>query len=552
MSMRSLVMNPRVLIIGAGPVGLMMAILLARLGHRSVIFEKKLPRQSSAPKAHVLNPRSLEICRAAGLDVQAMRALSGHADEGNCARFMSLLTGAEFGMLPFTAGNESAPDAHSPTPLLNLAQPLFEDFLLRHARTLPEIEVRRGHAFTGCSEGVDGVTVQIESPQARYSETGAFLVAADGANSAVREFLRIGMDGLPAIRPRITIHFEADLRPLVRDRPAVLYWILDPRAHGTFIAYDAGHTWVYTPRVAPEAFDRGDYTEAHCTELIHRAIGTDTVKVQIRHIVPWMMAAQVADRYRSGRCFLVGDAAHRFPPTGGLGLNTGIQDAHNLAWKLAAAMEGQAGPELLASYEAERRPVAQINTAQSLHNAQKLTGLFDLAGRALADGEVRAADRTALCEEVETHREHFLSEGLQLGFCYGPPVRGPADPQRYAPSLDTGARMPHAWFLSGGLRRSTLDLVDPSRFSLLCGAPHRAGWSAWMEELVDGRCVGLPPDARFESPWLAEPLLREGGALLLRPDGHIAAALPGRDDAALTRAADALAALGFRRSRTPA
>jgi 2-polyprenyl-6-methoxyphenol hydroxylase-like FAD-dependent oxidoreductase len=545
-------MNPRVLIVGGGPVGLMMAILLARLGHRSIVIEKKLPRQSSAPKAHVLNPRSLEICRAAGLDVQAMRALAGHGDEGNCARFMSLLTGTEFGMLPFIAADASGRAEPSPTPLLNLAQPLFEDILLRHAQTLPEIEIRRGHAFLGCRQDTDGVTAEIASPQARYSETGAFLVAADGANSAVREFLGIGMDGMPAIRPRITIHFEADLRALVRDRPAVLYWILDPRAHGTFIAYDAGHTWVYTPRVAPEDYDRNDYTEAHCTALIHRAIGTDAVDVRIRHVVPWMMAAQVADRYRSDRCFLVGDAAHRFPPTGGLGLNTGIQDAHNLAWKLAAVMEGRAAADLLASYEAERRPVAQINTAQSLHNAQKLTGLFDLAGRALANGEASADDRAALREEVETHREHFLSEGLQLGFSYGPPVRGPADPQRYTPSLEPGARMPHAWFLSGGLRRSTLDLVDPSRFTLLCGAAQRAGWSAWMDELADTLCVSLPSDARFESPWLAEPLLRDGGALLLRPDGHIAAALTRRDDTARAQADEALAALGFRPIRTPA
>ncbi len=542
--------NPRVLIVGGGPVGLAMAIFLARLGQRSIVLEKKLPRQSSAPKAHVLNPRSLEICRAFGIDVQALQALAAHGPEGHCARFLDRLTGTEFGSLPLDTPFDAARPCPSPTPLLNLAQPLFEGVLLRHAQSLPQIEIRRGHSFTGCTSGPDGVTVQIDAAERSYTEFGTHLVAADGANSAVREFLGIALDGIPAIRPRVTIHFEADLRALVRDRPAVLYWILDPAAHGTFICYDPASTWVYTPRTAPEAFDTADDMHKHCRRLIHAALGTDQVRVEIRHVVPWMMAAQVAERYAQGRCFLVGDAAHRFPPTGGFGLNTGIQDAHNLAWKLAAVLEGRAGAALLASYEAERQPVARINTAQSVHNAQKLTGLFELAADTLAHGPAQASGRAALGAEIETHREHFLSEGMQLGFTYGTPVQGAPDPLHYTPSLAPGARLPHAWFKASGLRRSTLDLVDLRRCTVLACGRHAAPWRTALAALPHYAFATLPPAAVFETDWLGAAVLRGGGAIVVRPDGHILRVLQRCDEQAPAMLRACLQALRFEAAAT--
>lgn len=529
-----------VLIVGGGPVGMLMSLLLARQGWPSIVFERRMPRESSAPKAHVLNPRSLEICRALGLDVDAMRQLAPHADEANCARFVTTLTGTEFGSLPFCDFTQPAALAPTPTPLLNLAQPLFEALLRERLQREPLVELRLGHHFLGCRQDEGGVQAQIEGPQGPYVAAGAWLVGADGASSAVREHLGIAMDGVPAVRPRITIHFEADLSPLVGARPAVLYWILDPAARGAFIAYDMRRTWVYAPRDVPERFDRADYSDARCLQMIRRAIGDDQAQLEIRHVVPWMMSAQVAQRYRAGRCFLVGDAAHRFPPTGGLGLNTGIQDAHNLAWKLAAVLDGRADAALLDSYESERLPVARINTDQSLSNSQKLTGLFGLAEQVLADGAPGAAQQAVLAEELQRHREHFLSEGLQLGFCYGPPVRGPSDPMRYEPTLDRGARMPHAWLRLAGRRVSTLDLLDPRRFTLLVAV----GAASW-QSTADMHVVAMPDAAAFEQPWPAWPLLAAGGALLLRPDGHVAAQLPDDGPAARAELRQALAAFGF-------
>ena len=530
-----------VLIIGGGPVGLVMALLLAQQGRRSTVFERRPPREASAPKAHVLNPRSLEICRALGLDVPAMRALAPHAPEGNCARFVTTLTGTEFGSLPLA--DPAVPPAQAPTPttMLNLAQPLFEAVLRARVQAEPLVELRLGHRFVACAEKADGVVAEIEGPDGAYRIAGACLLGADGANSAVREHLGIGMDGVPAVRPRITIHFEADLSPLVGTRPAVLYWVLDPAARGTFIAYDLRRTWVFTPRDVPEHFDRADYPDARCRAMVLDAIGDAHANITIRHVVPWMMAAQVAQRYRVGRCFLVGDAAHRFPPTGGFGLNTGIQDAHNLAWKLAAVLDGRADAALLDSYQAERQPVAHINTDQSLANARQLVGLFGLAEQVLADGPPDAAQQAALAEELQRHRAHFLSEGLQLGFGYGPPVRGPADPMRYQPSLARGARMPHAWLTFEGRRCSTLDLLDPQRFTLLVG---KRG-DAWRTALPGLHIVTLPDAAAFEQPWLASPLLQAGGALLLRPDGHVATQVDGSGPAACDTLRQALAGFGF-------
>ncbi|MBR1217697.1 FAD-dependent monooxygenase [Bradyrhizobium sp. U87765 SZCCT0131] len=523
-------MDTPVLIAGGGPVGLTLALLLAQQGVRSIIVERRPPRVESAPKAHVINPRSLEIYRALGLDLDALRRQGASRGDAEASRFMTTLAGIELGHIPLDVADDDAL-ALTPTPLLNIAQPKLEAMLAAEVERNPAIELRLGHTWTGCRATDGGVVSTVEHDGRTYEIASAWLAGADGAGSRVREHLAIPMQGIPAVRPRITIHFEANLRSLVRERPAILYWILDPAVAGTFIAYDIDRTWVYTPRVTPEAFDPERYTEAHCAELIRRAIGRDDVAVDVRHVVPWMMSAEVATAYRSGRCLLIGDAAHRFPPTGGFGLNTGIQDAHNLAWKLAAVLRG-ADDTLLDSYDAERRPIAEINTRQSLHNSNRLPDLFRLAEETIADGDVSAADHLRLAAEIATHRAHFLSPGLQLGFSYGPPVRGPADATRYDPSAGVGDRMPHAWLVRGGRRLSTLDLLSPVTFTLIAGRDA----AIWRHGIADALCtVELDETVIFETAWRELCGLDGRGAMLVRPDGHIAAVVS--DDDAASRAA---------------
>jgi 2-polyprenyl-6-methoxyphenol hydroxylase-like FAD-dependent oxidoreductase len=433
---------------------------------------------------------------------------------------MTRLAGTELGSIPLDVPERKA-IAVTPTPLLNIAQPKLEAILAALVSENRHVDYRLGHAWAGCRNENGRVVSTIQREGQGYEISSSHLVAADGANSSVREFLDIPMDGIPALRPRVTIHFEANLRYIVGDRPAILYWILDPSAAGAFIAYDIDQTWVYTPRIAPQQFDRTQYSDAHCIELIRKAIGRDDVDLRIRHVVPWMMAAQVATTYRQGYVLLVGDAAHRFPPTGGFGLNTGIQDAHNLAWKIAAVLRNPGDGALLDSYDRERRPIAEINTRQSLHNSNRLPDLFRLAEETIVDGEVSTADAHRLAAEIATHREHFLSPGLQLGYCYGPPVRGPVEPTRYDPSARDGDRMPHAWVARGQQRLSTLDLLDPTSFTLLAGRDG-AAWRLAVSGFDSVNALILDDSFVFESDWPKLCGLKGASAMLVRPDGHIA------------------------------
>src|ERR1051325_10185700 len=210
------------------------------------------------------------------------------------------------------------------------------------------------------------------------------------------------------------IHCEANLRSLVADRPAALYWTTAPEATGVFVAHDIDSTWVYMHPWDPEHEVREDYDEDRCAAIVRRAMGTDAHPFTIRTIRTWTMTAQVAARYRDRRIFLVGDAAHRFPPTGGLGLNTGVQDAHNLAWKLGAVSAGWAPDALLDTYESERRPIAQENADVSVRNAMRMMEACR-AFLGLRDGSASRADVAAA---IAAQAEHFDMPGLQLGFTY--------------------------------------------------------------------------------------------------------------------------------------
>jgi hypothetical protein len=323
------------------------------------------------------------------------------------------------------------------------------------------------------------------------------------------------------------IHCEANLRRLVEDRPAVLYFVSDPAARGVFIAHDIDSTWVFMHQWDPERESADDYSEERCAAIVRRALGAPAADFAIRTLATWHMSVQVAERYRAGRALLVGDAAHRFPPTGGLGLNTGVQDAHNLAWKLAAVEAGWAPPALLESYESERRPVAQANADVSARNAGKLLEVVQALGPA---GE---GDRGAVRAAIANQAEHFDMLGLQLGFQYesgalvpdGTARPAAANPVReFVPCGRPGARAPHAWTQRDGARVSTLDLLPPDRFTLIAG---RAG-GAWIEAaaaiatprlhcLAIGRDVADPDGA-----WSARLGIESEGALLVRPDQHVA------------------------------
>ena len=500
--------EPHVVIVGGGPVGLMSALLLARQGVRSTVLERR-PRSIRAPKAHVVNPRTIEICHLAGLDVQEMYAQATPVDDDRVTRFVTRVMDRELGSLPF----EQTDVTHTPYARMNLAQPRFEMILVESLRQQPLVTLLDGAEWLDCKELDDdgGVVSSVRIAGEVVEFRSRYLVGADGANSRVREAAGIGMAGQENVQSCLTISFTANWRPLLRDRPSMFYWALAARLPGVFLAYDIGSTWTYLVFDAPPT----PPTPEKARDIVLDALGADA-ELTISHILPWGLTAQVARSYRVGSIFLAGDAVHRFPPTGGLGLNTGIQDAHNLAWKIGAVLSGRSGEELLDTYERERRPVAELNTRQSMTNAGHLLRLLSLTG-----DEPQADIDAAIAQTYEG----FNSLGLQLGFSYGSDV-APLTIETYTPTARIGDRLPHAW-LEADPARPVLDLLDDRAWSLFTTSPQE--WDganlgpANPVNVLDVRTQGAP------AWWCDLVGLARDNAVLVRPDGHIAARVESSD-----------------------
>lgn len=508
-----------VLVVGAGPVGLVASLLLAQQGLTSVVVERREAVQR-APAAHVVNARTFEILRAAGVDMQAVAAACQDPADAGAVLWVTTLTGEELGRLPFERqGDENL--ALTPTPLRNLSQHRLEPILLEQLRERAQAQIRFATEWEASAQDAAGVTSRVRDlGSGAVSELRTrWVLAADGAGSRVRRSLGIEPVGPARLASFVMVHFEANLRTLVGHRPAALYWTTAPGATGTFVAHDIDSTWVFMHAWDPEREPAESYTEERCAEIVRRAMGRTDVGFAIRTISPWHMTAQVAERYREGRIFLIGDAAHRFPPTGGLGLNTGVQDAHNLVWKLAAVGAGWADAALLDSYEVERRPVAQRNTDVSLRNAARL---FEVP-QALASGAGAAAVRSAIANQAE----HFDMLGLQLGFAYedgaivadGSAPSACANPVRdFVPSGRPGARLPHAWLEDG---RSTLDAVAEDRPTLIAGPAGQAWLEAAVASPLRRLAIGRDLDDA-QGAFRALLGIEADGALLVRPDQHVA------------------------------
>jgi 2,4-dichlorophenol 6-monooxygenase len=549
-----------VLIAGAGPAGLTAAALLAREGVDAVTVTK-YPGTANSPRAHITNQRTMEVFRDLGIEPDVRAVATPNELMGNNV-WATSFAGPELArLLTWGSGPARAADyqAASPCAMCNAPQHILEPVILAGARR-HGADIRFSTELAGITQDPGGVDALLRDRESgtEQSMRARYVIAADGGRSTACEQLGAAFDGQTGLGCAVNVWLEADLTAYTAHRPGTLYWLCQPGndywvGSGTFICVTPWSEWVMLFMYDP-ADGEPDLSEAAVAERAHTVIGDPAVDVRVKAVSQWEINRQVAQRYQHGRMFLAGDAAHRHPPANGLGTNTSIQDAYNLAWKLAAVASGQAGEELLETYDAERRPVGRQVVDRAMQSVEDMLPISQALGfrpgQTAAEGwaspDELAADtpagsqrRAALADAVELQNYQFNAHGVELGQRYDsgalvddgtpfPPYD--RDPELYYhPTTHPGARLPHAWLQHGSQPASTLDVAGHGRFTLLTGI----GGGPWLEAAaklaaeygidLTAHTIGYGCEyADIYGDWTRLREIADNGCLLVRPDGHIA------------------------------
>lgn len=556
-----------VLVVGGGGCGLGLSIFLADLGVDFLTVERNT-ETTDHPRAHILNTRTMEILRQHGIadavyrdgtPTALMERISFRTSLGGDGpldrRVIGDLDGYGGGALMERYDRDSHCRATN-LPLMQL-EPLLRDV----AETRAPGRVRFGHELVSFEQDATGVTSRVRdvATERVLIVRSKYLVGADGGKTVGRQ-LGITTRGPRHLRRMVNTYFVGDLSPWIDDDGVLIFYFINPDGRGQWAGgglvktgptkWDRhSESWVFMRELAPDAPEPTDEGElvARMRELLRLP---ESFEPEVRKVGRWDVQGTIAEKYRVGRVFIAGDAAHRHPPVSALGLNTAFGDAQNLAWKLALVLGGRASDALLDSYEAERQPVGARVVEWALNGFQ-MRGLIDAAiglvpgrpelnqqafERLYSDTPGGATARAILAEAMHIQRIGPQAHDMEIGYAYerGALVPdGTALPARdpmagvYHPVTRPGSRLPHAWLARAGERVSTHDLVKPGRFTLFCDdARWRAATAAAVETTrvpIDVVVIGAGGDCTDpDGTWAHLRQVETGGAVLVRPDTHVA------------------------------
>jgi 2,4-dichlorophenol 6-monooxygenase len=553
-----------VLIIGTGPAGSATAALLSTYGVENMVINR-YRWLASTPRAHITNQRTMEVLRDLGRNVEDEAYMfAAEQDLMGENVFCTSLTGEEIGRMKSWGKHPLSRAEHqlsSPSHMNDLPQTFMEPLLFKTACSRGT-QARMSTEYLSHVQDADGVTTTCRDRLANKDITirSKFLVGADGGNSKVAEHAGLTYEGKMGVGGSMNILFEADLSRHVAHRPSVLYWVLQPGADvggigmGLVRMVRPWNEWLIVwgydiNQPAPEVSD--DFA----IKVVRDLVGDQELKPKIKSVSTWTVNNMYATKTASGRVFCAGDAIHRHPPSNGLGSNTSIQDAFNLAWKLAAVIKGQAGLGLLDSYDTERAPIAKQIVTRANKSIEEFGPIFKALGlldsvdpvkmqqnmdARCDDTDAAEQQRAAIRKAIASKVYEFDAHGVEMNQRYRSSAivtDGQPEPAfekdaelHFQPTTWPGARLPHAWlFGQNGEKVSTLDLTGHGVFTVLTGI----GGDGWVEAAKSlGKAFGMTIAVHKIGPrqewqdlvgdWANMREIRDSGVLLVRPDHHVA------------------------------
>ncbi|MFD3438676.1 FAD-dependent oxidoreductase [Streptomyces sp. NPDC058685] len=513
-----------VLIVGGSLVGLATSMFLSRHGIGHLLVEKH-SGTSTHPRGRGMNVRTMELFRVCGVEQDIREAAAVLADNHGILQGGSL-TGNDSAWLfkEIDPGGRLA--RISPAGWCLCSQNDIEPVLSEHSRRLGA-QMLYSNEMLSFEQDANGVSAIVKDRTTGEHRTvrADYLVAADGPRSPVREQLGIGQTGNGELFHNVSVTFNSrQLADVVGDRRFIVCYLTRPGADGALLPVNNVDRWVFHAPWHPEDGETlDDFTDERCADHIRRAVGAEDLDVEITGKAPWHAAERVAERYSDGRVFLAGDSAHEMSPTGAFGSNTGIQDAHNIAWKLAAVLKGWAGPGLLDTYGRERLPVARVTSerasARSAEHSHPGYAPSPTSGGGRQGGVLMVA----------------MGYGYRSGAVVGVDPSLAVVPERMQLSGDPGTRAPHIWVTGQNGRVSTVDLYEQS-LVLLCAenSPWRDGArkaAAGLSVPLEAYAIGSGPAADLApedgEDWAERHGTTPEGAVLVRPDGFVAWRSPG-------------------------